>query len=461
MQDSTADEILPTPRASSLAEAFDLRACGMVNAHHFAEPQAAGAVPMVEAPTPCGWPLLDQTLGGLIPGAVTVLRTRWVEAAVALTASLTVSVARGGRHVLLATFGPDAGPIIDAAAASASRARLRDVCMLDLSHDGRTYMKVRSSLLDLPVMVASSVPDADAARAVVAGLAERPALVVVSDADAGGSVVGSDVLPGWRAAAAALGIPIVLVISGAGYEWTEPDDAHVEVTQTHFGRDFACFIARGVLPFGPASETLELQLWRAYGEVLVGSEGLHSSRVRIPRRRLERSWEERAKVPFEHLDLLRFVHDPFWAPADVNEAKDVLLSLATYAFEGDFEWSRLGELEPGPLERVVRVCGGLDVWARTLSDVGRDHDRRAWEDLETSALPRPELPDDPPREWRLTRERDPRLFRRGGHRTPIGGGLCAGPTTPPVEAIDPDTKGDENETARRLVSRWGPASSRL
>jgi hypothetical protein len=351
----------------------------------------------------------------------------------AFTASLSISVARAGRHVLLLTFGPDIGPIVDAAAVSASREDREDVCMLDPARDPWTYMEVRSSLTDLAVTIAASVPDAGAARTVIAGLATRPDVVVVSDADARGTVSGEDVLPDWRAAAAALGVPIVLVISGAGYGWSEPEDAHVEVTRTHVGPHSACFIARGVLPFGPASETVGVKLWRRNGAVLVATDVLHGERGRIPPRRLERSWDEQPAIPVRLDVLARIVRDPSWNPANTQEASDVLRSLATYALDSVFERSPdLRTLEPAPLERVVLVCGGLDAWARTLAEVGRDHDRRAWERVESSALPRPELPDDAPREWVLAREIDRVPYQRARYRTPIGGGLYTGPAVRPV-----------------------------
>jgi hypothetical protein len=74
------DDGVIDPRACSLSEAFDQRAWGLANAGEFAEPQPAGPVPRAEPPTPCGWPLLDRTLGGLLPGSVTMLRSRWAEA---------------------------------------------------------------------------------------------------------------------------------------------------------------------------------------------------------------------------------------------------------------------------------------------------------------------------------------------------------------------------------------------
>lgn len=384
------------PTVGTLADLVEARCAHNLRPMPFAT--CGGGEVIAEPPRPSGTFILDDLLSGLIPGSVTVLRTRWDEAALAVAAEITLAVART-RRVLVTVPPVSAPPFLDVVTARAARITIDRARLLDGIRDPEGYATARRALDGLPVTVALDVSSPEAARAVAR--TGTPAVIVALHADAGGSV-DVTVLPEWRALARDLGIAVITHVSGTAKDWTHPADAHIELVHTHIGRHVAWLSARGVAPGGATERRIDIQLLRTRGALVRRDE---DSARQPPPRCTERSWrDDPIDLPLDRTALERIVTNPEWNPDSNEERHAVLTSLAMLAFDEGLPTSRTpwGRDEHA-LARVLEACGGTDAWAQVLLEIGAGRDRAAWSRVERAGLPRVKVPDGAP--------------QRGGQRT--------------------------------------------
>jgi len=387
------------PEISTLGELVAARSMQNLSPQAFA---TAGVGGVAEHGRPSGSFLLDELVGGLIPGGVTVVRASWEEIALAAVAELVIAVTPA-RSVLLTAPSASIPALLDVLTARATRMTIEEARIHDLGRAARETLAVYQAMDELPVSVALDASTPDAARAARQSVAQVE-LIVALYADAGGTRCGDGVLPAWRALAAELGVPVIVHVSGRGYGWAEPEDAHIELAHTHIGGYFAWVDARGVAPHEGPERQLALRLNRDHGALGHRDD---AGRGEPPPRCIERSWRgDVIETPLGRWGLAKRMADPEWTPVDAAERHDVLVSLGMTAFDEPIQhrateppWWR----DADTLLRVVQACGGLDAWTRVLLAVGADRDRGAWSRLERSFLPRVELPDDAPRAWSAAR----------------------------------------------------------
>lgn len=383
------------PAPIALADALDERASRHRQPLPFATTDVAERTPPAhESARPCGVPLLDDLLGGVMPGSVTVVRTSWSEVALAVAAEIVVGIAREGRRVLV-ICGADLRPVVDVLVARAGRITLDQVRSLELGRDAEAYVKARGGVEPLRIDLVRGLVDSR-------DLEQTPDVIVVIDGDAGGSLDGTTALPRWREHARALGVPVFVAVSGAAAGWSAAEDSHLELVRTHVGPRSVWLLARGVVS-GRAVDTLRLTLTRPTARLRVLARNRAESTV-PPLRCVERHWVDEASSPIDELALTRIVGDDAWTPASAREADDVLISLAMLALEETPLRAPTLVPLPGPtLERTISACGGLDRWMHVLAATGVHHDRSAWSRVERGALPLGVLPETAPAAWRAAR----------------------------------------------------------
>lgn len=381
----------------TLADALDERAFRNLHPLPFATVAPLEPTPPAcERAWPCGVPLLDDLLGGVMPGSVTVVRSSWNEVARAVTAEIVVGVAQQGRRVL-ALSAPDTRALVDVLGARAGRITLDQVRSLDFTQNAEAYVRARGGVEPLHIDIARGPVDPDE-------LDDRPDLVVVHDADAGGSLPGRVALPRWRELARALGAPVFVVVSGAAPGWTAMEDAHVELVRTHAGARAVWLLARGVAPGGAVERTLRLTLTRSTARLRILPRDWPTSTVPPPRSAERNWWVEEASSLLDEVALVRVLDDQAWTPASAREAYEVLTSLAMLALEGTPLRPRMSwHANADALERTIATCGGLERWMDVLAATGEHHDRFAWSQVERSGVPLAELPETAPAAWRAAR----------------------------------------------------------
>lgn len=381
----------------TLADALSERAFRNLHPLPFAtvalsEPPA----PACESARPCGVPLLDDLLGGVTPGSVTVVRASLNEVALAVTAEIIVGVARQGRRVL-AMCAADTRSLVDVLGARAGRITLDEVRSLDFAQNAEAYVRAQGGVQSLRIDIAPGLVDPDE-------LDEKPDVVVVTDADAGGSLPGTSALPRWRELARALGVPVFVVVSGAAPGWSTVEDAHLELARTHVGGRAVWLLARGVSPGGAVERTLRLTLTRSTARFGVLPRDWPTNTIPPPRSAERHWWVEEEPSPLDEIVLARILGDRAWTPASAREACDVLSSLAMLALEGTPRSAQVSlHSKEAVLEHTISACGGLERWMHVLAATGEHHDRFAWSRVERSGMPLGELPETAPAAWRAAR----------------------------------------------------------
>src|SRR5690606_33562649 len=106
-----------------------------------------------EQARPSGTFLLDDLVGGLIPGVVTVLRGGWDEAARAAVAEIVITVAQR-RSVLLTAPSVSLPALLDVLTARATRMTIERARIHDLGRDARGCLSAFQAMDELPVAVA-------------------------------------------------------------------------------------------------------------------------------------------------------------------------------------------------------------------------------------------------------------------------------------------------------------------
>jgi hypothetical protein len=247
--------------------------------------------PPHERPVPIGCRVIDQTLGGLVPGGLTLVTAdRDVRAAIA--AQLIRRVARAGSLVVLASQNDTTGELMRRIrTAGESTVIVAPGPPVDLDRLGRHIPRVRH--------------------------------VVVWDADGDAAALRS-----WRVLAARLAVPALVCMSGSRPAEADARDSRLECFQTHAG-PFARFVARGVPAFGAEPHRIAIGVDAESLRVLSGKTLF--VRVRGTRWAPERDFDgllHSRPTVMTSATLAARLGEPVWTPVDDLEAAVTLEALA-------------------------------------------------------------------------------------------------------------------------------------
>lgn len=322
----------------------------------FVRPLETSSLASTECPKRSGSRIVDLALGGLRPGGVTVVTCsdRLLRTAIAVDAARALN-ARPSRHVVIGSVGPDVDDLRELLVAR-ERGQQRELVRTATPRSRRHERLGRVERYPMLVrqLRAECVDELGALDA-----------IIVSDADAAGSVSGRVELTKWRDIAAARGVPVMLCVTGAAPGWDDPRDAHLDAFRTHAGSRFSRFIARGVAPSSKAGGRFLVTVSHSLGTMRMSAGTWASSKYReVPMR-----WAPEADFDGRHLarptlltpeDLAVRLDNPDWTPADATEA-----ALVREVLVASLVMAALADLEPRRDPCVARVaarCGGSVAW---------------------------------------------------------------------------------------------------
>ncbi len=339
---------------------------------HHVQP-APSPTPRAERPIPTGLDLIDDAVGGVVPGALLVVTALSAEIRRTVAVALAVTVAQRRREpVLLASADLQGQDLVARAHTAARQGSLPWTAM------ERTGGRKRLSRTP-PVAIATDTPDAAAVAARLHELAAPARLVVVLDPDRDGTLAGEAPRQAFQQLAGALGVPVVLLVSGTAPGWADPGDAHVGLVRTHLG-ETERFLARGVPAASPEAARFEVAV--TPGRVL--AHRLPATHLLEPAGRQVRWAPERdfdgvhrprpTAVPRHELSAL--LADPEGAPRDADHALRVVLALTAAHHEADDRDALLAhgaERVAALLLRAAAIAGrrAAVLWGQARLHLGR------------------------------------------------------------------------------------------
>ena len=339
---------------------------------HHVQP-APSPTPRAERPIPTGLHLVDDAVGGVVPGALLVITALSAEIRRTVAAALAVIVAQErGEPVLLASADLQGQDLVTR---TFTAARGGFVAATAMARTGaRIHLKTTPR-----VAIAADTPDAAALAARIRELEAPPRLVVVLDPDRDGTLPGEAPRQAFRQLAGTLGVPVVLIVAGAAPGWADPRDAHVGLVRTHGGQTER-FLVRGV----PACSAETPRFEAAITPERVRVRRLPASHVLLPEGR-EARWS--AERDFDGVrrtrptavtlqELLALLADPEGGPQDADHALRVALAIAAAHRHGDDRDALLGggpERVVALLLRAAAVAGrnAAELWDQVGSHLGR------------------------------------------------------------------------------------------